>query len=100
MWVGLLLMGLVLDEVVEVIRPGKAFTAEGGERDSGLHRQGPFGALLQLLLSARPVLVVGMVNGVLYSQALCLLHVGPLLCQRHGLPGLTCSKTIMSVISI
>lgn len=86
--VGLL---LVLEQVGEVVGHHEARAAEWGERGGGICIW-RLAVLLQLLPPARPVLVVGIINGVLDPQTLSLLHVWTLLSQRHGFPGFSCKN--------
>lgn len=84
---------LVLEQVGEVVGHHEARAAELWERSGGICTRRP-GALLQLLPPAGPVLVVGIIDGVLDPQTLGLLHVWTLLSQRHGLPGFSCRNKI------
>ena len=55
------------------------------QQEAGVH---PLADAFQLLLPARPILVVGVVLHVLHPEPLCFLHVGPLLRGSQGLPRL------------
>ncbi|TNN65795.1 hypothetical protein EYF80_023947 [Liparis tanakae] len=55
--------------------------------------------LCRLPPPAGPVLVVGVVDGVLHPQTLGFLHVWTLLNQGHGLPGFSCRNTVGSGLS-
>lgn len=82
---------LVLEQVGEVVGHHEARAAERRMGGGSICTWG-LGALLQLLPPAGPVLVVGVVDGVLDPETLGLLHVGAFLSQRHGLPGLSCEE--------
>lgn len=88
---------LVLKQLGEVVGHQEARGAERGQSGGGIGTLG-LGVLLQLLPPAGPVLVVGIIDGVLDPQTLGLLHVRPLLSQRHGLPGSSYRKRGKSVI--
>lgn len=82
---------LVVQQVSEVAGQQEAWGAER-RQSGGCICTLRLGALLQLLPPAGPVLVVGVVNGMLDPQTLGLLHVWTLLSQRHGLPGSSYGK--------
>ena len=82
----------VLEQIAEVV--GCAVSPDSSTfTGQGLITRGCLDSLAALLAASGSVFVIGVINGVLYSQPLGLLHVGPFLSEGHGLPGLTYEKT-------
>lgn len=72
-----------------MVGQGVLVRGQAAQEEAGVHS---LADALQLLLPARPILVVGVVLHVLHPEPLRFLHEGPLLRRSQGLPGLTCRE--------
>ncbi len=72
-----------------LVRQGVLVRGQPAQEEAWVHS---LADAFQLLLPARPILVVGVVLHVLHPKPLCFLHVGPLLRGSQGLPRLACKK--------